>query len=168
MHYLTEPLNGTHHREGFSCGKDSLDNYIKTQAGQDVKRKLSVCFVLVSKEDGLKKVIGYYTLSNGGIPKEMVLEAYKNKFPKNYYSVPVTLLGRLARDKYFKGDRVGESLLLDALYRSYLVSKEMASIAAIVDPIDDEAISFYEKYGFQRLPDSGRMFLPMKAIEQLF
>lgn len=65
MQFLTEPLNGTHHREGFSCGKDSLDNYIKTQAGQYVKRKLSVCFVLVSKEE----VIGYYTLSNGGIPR---------------------------------------------------------------------------------------------------
>lgn len=168
MLYTTEPLNDSHHRNDFLCGKGLLDNYIKLQAGQDIKRKLSVCFVLICREDGLDKVKGYYTLSNKGIPRDMVPEVYQKKFPKTYHSIPTTLIGRLARDQHFKGDRVGEFLLLDALYKCCIASKTVASFAVVVDPIDDEAVSFYQKYGFQRLPDSGRMFLPMKTVEQLF
>jgi len=39
----------------------------------------------------------------------------------------------------------------------------------IVDAKDDQARRFYLKYGFLALPGiSGRLFLPMKTIEQLF
>jgi hypothetical protein len=41
-------------------------------------------------------------------------------------------------------------------------------MAVIVDPIDNNAISFYKKYGFIELPDSGKMFLPMTTISKLF
>jgi len=41
-------------------------------------------------------------------------------------------------------------------------------MAVIVDPIDESAIKFYEKYGFTLLPDSGKMFLSMKTVETLF
>jgi hypothetical protein len=42
------------------------------------------------------------------------------------------------------------------------------SFAIIVDPLDKEAQKFYKKYGFIDLPDSGKMFLPMKTVNQLF
>jgi len=38
----------------------------------------------------------------------------------------------------------------------------------IVHPIDKKAEKFYEEYGFQKLSDSGKMFLAMKTIDQLF
>ena len=41
-------------------------------------------------------------------------------------------------------------------------------MAVIVDPIDQEAIDFFSKFGFILLPVSGRMFLPMATIAQLF
>ncbi|MEP6796100.1 MAG: hypothetical protein ABJB16_17355 [Saprospiraceae bacterium] len=41
-------------------------------------------------------------------------------------------------------------------------------MAVIVDPIDDEAIKFYKKFGFTHLPDSGRMFMTIKKIEEAF
>jgi len=59
-------------------------------------------------------------------------------------------------------------LLIDALKRSYEASKIIGSMAVIVDSIDDKAQRFYEKYGFIILPDSEKMFLAMKTIEQLF
>jgi hypothetical protein len=34
--------------------------------------------------------------------------------------------------------------------------------------MDDEAVKFYERYDFVLLPDSGKMFLPMATIAQLF
>jgi ribosomal protein S18 acetylase RimI-like enzyme len=86
-----------------------------------------------------------------------------------YERIGATLLGRLARDLTYKGQGVGELLLADALKRSLLMSREIASAAVIVDAKDDKAFEFYEDYGFMTFPESKkRLFLPMATIEQLF
>jgi GNAT superfamily N-acetyltransferase len=88
--------------------------------------------------------------------------------PKSYLSIPTVLLGRLAIDKGFQGKGIGKLLLIDSLKRCYDTSKSVGTFAVIVDPLDKEAERFYEKYGFINLPDSGKMFLSMKTIEELF
>ena len=143
-----------------------LDSYLHRQASQDMKRKLSACFVLTDKSNNI--IRGYYTLSNNSIPLHQVPDSFKNKLPKSYKAIPTTLLGRLAVDKNEQGQGVGKVLLVDAIKRSYLLSKDIGSYAVIVDPLDNEAKSFYSKYGFIELPDRGKMFLPMKTISQLF
>lgn len=168
MTYLIKPLEADHNRSSFSCGKESLDNYIVKQAKQDMKRRLSVVFVITINGSN-KDVIGYYTLTNDGIDKEIIPEDIAKKMPPSYQTLPVTLLGRLAVNKNHQGKKLGEKLLLHALKRSSEASKtEMGSIAVVVDPLDKDAVSFYEQYGFILLPDRGRMFLPMKTIDQLF
>ncbi len=164
--YQTEDLNASHNRNDFSCGKAMIDIYFKTQANQDIKRKLSTCFVLVDKELNLIK--GYYTLSNSSIPLALVPDEVKKKLPKSYKNIPTTLLGRLAVNLKHQGKGVGKILLIDALKKSYELSKMIGSFAVIVDPLDEEAKSFYLKYGFIKLPDSGKMFLTIKTIETLF
>ena len=168
MEFTAELLDASHDRTDFSCGKDALDHYIRQQVSQDVKRKLAVCFVVADKDGISNKVIGYYTLSNGGIPREAVPEKYQKKFPSSYRSIPTTLIGRLARDQRAVGKRMGEFLLIDALFKCHNSAKTIASFAVIVDPIDEEARSFYAKYGFITLPDSQRMFLSMKMVNELF
>jgi predicted GNAT family N-acyltransferase len=166
MSYIGVLLNASHKKKEFSCGKDSLDSYIQKQASQDIKKKMCACFVFSEKDHIIK---GYYTLSNDNIPLEEIPEEIKSKMPKGYHHLPVTLLGRLAVDTNFKGQKLGELLLLDALRRSHDVSQtSIGSMAVVVDPIDGEAVGFYKKYGFVVLPDSGRMFLAMKTIETLF
>lgn len=32
------------------------------------------------------------------------------------------------------------------------------SIGVVVDPLDEDAVAFYKKFGFITLPDSGKMF----------
>ena len=164
--YLTELLNSEHNRKDFSCGKQMLDNYLYYQANQDMKRNLSACFVW--NEPQTHRIKGYYTLSNNSIPLESVTEVFRKKLPPSYRSIPTTLLGRLAVDRYFQSMKTGKLLLVDALKRSYELSKTMGSFAVIVDPIDDSAYAFYEKYGFISLVDSGKMFLPMNTIQLLY
>jgi GNAT superfamily N-acetyltransferase len=166
MMYLTEPLDAKHQRDSFRCGKNLLDNYFWTQAKQDVKRKLSVCFVLLDKNSG--KISGYYTLSSNSISNDLIPESFKKKLPKSYVSIPTILLGRLAIDKDFQGKGIGKLLLIDALKRCFYLSKSIGTFAVIVDPLDIDAEKFYKKYGFIKLPDSGKMFLPIKTIEELF
>lgn len=166
MSELTENLNSNHRKKEFSCGKDMLDDYLHKQANQDIKRKLSACFVLNDQETNLLK--GYYTLANNSLPQELIPTEFQKNLPNSYISIPTTLLGRLAIDNRFQRQGVGKLLLIDALKRSYEISKSIGSFAVVVDPIDEDAERFYDKYGFIKLPDSGKMFLPMNTIKSLF
>jgi predicted N-acetyltransferase YhbS len=157
-------LNASLNKKDFRCGKDMLDNYLHTQASQDVKCRLCVVFVMTDDTT----IKGYYTLSNASIPAELMPEALKKKMPGSYKTLPVTLLGRLAVDAKFKGQGLGGILLIDALKRSFSVAQEsLGSIGVVVDPLDEDAVAFYKKFGFILLPDSGKMFLPMADIAQL-
>ena len=165
MTYITRLLTSSHVKAKFHCGKEMLDNYIHTQAKKDIKGKVAICFVL---SDDNKEIKGYYTLSNGSVPRSILPESVIRDLPK-YKDLPVTILGRLAIDTKFQGQGLGNLLLVDALRRSFDTSiTSIASIAVIVDPLDQVATKFYAKYGFLLLPDSKRMFLPMGTIEQLF
>ena len=164
--FVTEPLNSKHKKSEFSCGKAMLDNYLHRQAKQDVKRKLSACFVLPSLPDNLIK--GYYTLSNNSISYEIVPPNYQKRLPRAYSSIPTTLIGRLAIDNRFQGQGLGKILLVDALKRCYETSSIMGSYAVIVDPLDNDAEDFYTKYGFIKLPDSAKMFIAIDTIKEFF
>ena len=164
MGFETVLLNKNHKKSTFNCEQSSLTSYLKEQAGQDIKRKLALCFVKVDPSNNIE---GYYTLSNGSIPRTSVPEEIQRKL--GYKDIPVTLLGRLARDLKYKGQGIGELLLMDALRRSFEASQgQSASFAIVTDPIDENAEKFYSKYGFQKLEGSQRMFLMMKTIEGLF
>jgi GNAT superfamily N-acetyltransferase len=161
MNYLTTLLADNHQKENFHSGKEMLDVYIHRQAGQDMRKKVSTCFVLSDAENIIK---GYYTLSFGSIPRSKLPDAISKKLPR-YEDIPVILLGRLAVDLRFKGQGLGSLLLIDALQRSFdTASNSVGAVAVVVDPLDTEAKSFYGKYGFIDLPDSGKMFLAMKTI----
>jgi len=163
---MIELLNKKHNRKDFDCGKELLNDYLKSQAGQDVKRKLSVCFVSSDSETNV--IQGYYTLSNYSIPLSSFSEQIQKKLPKSYNSIQTTLLGRLAIDKKYQGKGIGKILLIDALKRSYGISNEIGSFGIIVDPIDDEAKGFYQKYDYIELPDSGKMFIATQTLKELF
>lgn len=157
-------LDKTHNRNGFECEESSLTDYIQKQVSQDVKRRLAICFVATDQHNN---VVGYYTLSSESMGRELIPEKYFKKVPKNY-NAPVILLGRLARDIKEKGTGLGEHLLLDALFRAFNLSEEsIGAMAVVVDPVHEYAVKFYEKYGFEQLPDSGKMFLPMNTIKQI-
>ena len=166
MNQLSELLNSEDKKSEFTCGKEMLDTYIHKQANQDIKRKLSACFVINEIEKN--QIKGYYTLSNNSIPLDLVPSQIRKKLPKSYEYIPTTLLGRLAIDIKFQGQGIGKLIFIDALKRCYEISKTIGSFAVIADPIDQGAEDFYAKYGFIKLPKCGRMFLPMKTVNQLF
>jgi hypothetical protein len=165
MSFITVSLDSAFIKKDFSCGTEALDSYLHKQANQDMKRHLSACFVLPGAN---KTIVGYYTLSNDSISQDLLPIEIARKLPKSYKNVPVTSLGRLAIDQQFKGQGHGCELLMDALYRCYVFSQQIASMAVVVDPIDDNAVSFYQKYDFIMLPDSERMFLSMDTVKLLF
>jgi ribosomal protein S18 acetylase RimI-like enzyme len=163
--FKIEPLGKKHDRAAFFCGQDSLDQYLKNQAGQAVGKNLAAVFVLTP--DG-RRIAGYYTLSSYAVKLDEIPEEIARKLTR-MQEVPATLLGRLARSIEFRGQGIGEILLVDALKKAFHNSARVASRAVIVDAKDEEAAEFYKRYGFIRFPNrSNRLFLPMISIQKTF
>ena len=164
--WRVEPLQKNHERGAFACGHAALDRYLQHQARQDAQSQVAAVFVAVTPPERL--VVGYFSLSASSIhaadlPPDMV-----KKLPRCPH-LPVILLGRLAIHQPFKGQGLGQFLLLDALHRSWQAASVIAAMAVVVDAKDAAAIGFYQRFGFLPLSTSaGRMFLPMKTVAALF
>ena len=159
-----EPLGPQHDRAAFHCGNESLDRYFHQQAGQDLRRRLAVPYVMLDHRTNI--IAGYYTLTNYKIEVGELPTGITRRIP--YSDVPATLIGRLALDMNYQGQGLGGVLLRDALGRSLQNSDHVASLAVAVDAIDDAASRFYQHYGFIPLPSHpDRLFLPMATINEL-
>jgi predicted GNAT family N-acyltransferase len=159
-------LGEAHDRGSFACGVESLDRYLKTQAGQDVRRKASAVFIL-SEVSEPTHVLGYYTLCAMAISQGDVPEAARQHVPR-YPLVSATLIGRLAVAKERQGQRLGAVLLADALRRAFDSAGTVGSSMVMVDALDEAAAGFYAAYGFVRLPDTLRLVLPMRMAAGSF
>jgi GNAT superfamily N-acetyltransferase len=153
-------LGEEHDRGNFTCGVESLDRYLKTQAGQDVRRKANAVFIL-SEVSEPTRVLGYYTLCAMAISPGDVPEAARKHVPR-YPLVSATLIARLAVAKERQGERLGGVLLADALRRAFDSASTVGSSMVVVDVLDEAAAGFYVAHGFVRLPDSLRLVLPMR------
>jgi ribosomal protein S18 acetylase RimI-like enzyme len=160
-----EALAQHHDRAHFSCGVDELDRYLKTQAGQDVRRKANGVFVLVESAQP-DTVLGYYTLCATSLAQAEVPLAARKHIPR-YPLVSAILIGRLAVCETRQGQHLGAMLLADAVQRVHASASTIGACMMVVDAINERAAGFYESHGFVRLPESLRLVLPMVVIEQL-
>ncbi|CAH1666019.1 GCN5-related N-acetyltransferase; Histone acetyltransferase HPA2 and related acetyltransferases [Hyphomicrobiales bacterium] len=161
--FRIEALASSHDRAGFSCGVEPLDRYLKTQASQDVRRRVSNCFVAVP--EGAAAIAGFYTLAAASIPVLDLPEEQTRRLPR-YPVLPAALIGRLAVDEGFRGKQLGAALLFDALLRA--LRADPAVLTVIVDAKDAKAKAFYQHHGFQPFRDlPSRLFLPVDTAAKL-
>ena len=160
--YLVEPLSAEkHRREEFACESAELTEFIRKRARKEMQARASACFVLVAEADA-GRIIGYYTLSQTAIAVQQLPGALMKRLPR-YSQLGATLIGRLARDLAWKGQRLGRLLLIDALRRCVRHSSEVGAVVVVTDPKDDKARRFYHDHGFLAL-DEHRMFIPMSEL----
>ncbi|HZB87624.1 MAG TPA: GNAT family N-acetyltransferase [Terracidiphilus sp.] len=163
--YKVESLARQHDRDRFECGIDSLDQYLKTQASQDMRRKANAVFVLVPEDDP-GSICGYFTLCSYGLAPGAIPDEARKHIPR-YPVVSATLLGRLAIRRDLQGRGLGSILLAEALRKAYENAAVVGSSMVVVDALDEGAARFYAAYGFTRLSDSMRLILPMHTIGKL-
>ncbi len=163
--YFIQPLDPSkHRREEFDCGVDALNDYWKKRARKEIDAGLAVCFVAVPESDP-GRIAGFYTLSAATILTTALPEAVTRKLPR-YGEIPATLLGRLARSTAFKGQGLGDRLMMSAFARAAHGAEEVASWAFVTDPKDDNARRFYEEFGFSVL-GTNRLFMTIKQVKTL-
>jgi ribosomal protein S18 acetylase RimI-like enzyme len=161
--FRLEALSEAHDRAAFRCGVEALDRYFREHATQDVRRRMSNCFVAVERTTG--DVAGFYTLATSGVSYTELPPSIAKRLPR-YQLIPAIQLGRLAVDLRYRGHNVGSGLLADAAFRS--ARADPAAFTLLVDAKDENAAAFYRKHGFESL--TGRpltLFLPIATALKL-
>ncbi len=155
---IIELLNPNHAHREFDCGRETLNDFLRSCARTYAAWDLGRTFVGVPGP-GESRIIGYYTLQTAHVISPTLSDALGVDF------VPVVLLDRLAVDKVFQGKGYGEQLLVDALVRAYRVSRDVGAHAVLIEALDDTARSLYVSYGFQTLDrDPLHLYMTMKHI----
>ena len=163
-----------HDRNTFDCNKESLNDFLKKNASQNMKAGVSKTFVLPAEaaEGEKAAVCSFYTLTPSQIERETIPD---NKVQKSLprYPVPVILIGQLAVNSQCQGQGLGEITLIKALNHCVDLAEKIAFQAVVVDVLDDDAEKFYDQYGFLKFEkkDSSeklRLYMPMKTIKTLF
>jgi ribosomal protein S18 acetylase RimI-like enzyme len=160
--WIIAHVSKEHDRADFSCGKEPLDAFLRSLVTQYEKRRLARTYVAV--KPGSIQVAGYYSLAANQLETSALSPALKKKLPK--HALPTILLGRLAVDLKFRGQGLGERLLLDAIHKTFEAAEKLGIFGVEVWAIDDDASAFYQKYGFTPLADhSHHLLLPLKTAE---
>ncbi|AOV16851.1 hypothetical protein BJI67_07055 [Acidihalobacter aeolianus] len=155
-----------HDRRSFDAGtgdgRETLTDYLRTKAAKHQDQHVCRVFVLTD-DTAPKRIIGYYTLSNGEIAWDSLSEDEAPKLPR--HPLGVIVLGRLAVDHTEQRRGYGPQLLMDALWRTARVSEHSSVYAMVTDPLNESAAGFYRKYGFMPLPGNpGRLYIPIATV----
>jgi GNAT superfamily N-acetyltransferase len=160
--FQVAPLDAAVDRAGFVCGAPALDRYFEQQVMQDMRRRITSCFVAL---DGDGAVAGYYTLASTSVVLNALPAPIAKKLPR-YPAVPAVRMGRLAVASAYAGTGLGAALLANALQRA--CRAEIAAFALVVDAKHAKAAAFYARHGFAPLPDSPlTLFMPLASVKGL-
>ncbi len=160
---VIEHLGASHDRKGFDCGVEALNSFLRTQARKEMERRSAVTHVLVDTSQPVE-IIGYYSLSAATVLLDAVPQEIAKRLGRQP-SVPTALMGRLAVSSKYQSQGLGKRLLWDALNRSERASRDIGSVAVIVDAKDENAARLYERYGFRRFADPPlRLYIMMATV----
>lgn len=135
------PLADHHQKDDFSCGTESLDNWLKRRAMKNQAQGASRTYVVCDEA----RVVAYYALASGAVV--------------GAESTPVVVLGRLAVDSSLHGKGFGRALIRDAGMRVLQAADAIGIRGMTVQALSDEAKVFYEHVGFEPSPLDPRLLM---------
>ena len=155
-----EPLTGRHDRNGFDCGVEALNVWLRQTALQHQARGISRTFVAVPADDRQAEswrqeasgpvtpatILGFYALASAFVLLDELPSDLARRYPRQ---IPLTRLGRL--------------LLADAVNRARGAAQAVGSAGIVVDAKNDAAARFYQGFGFRPCED-----LPLKLFMRLW
>jgi GNAT superfamily N-acetyltransferase len=137
-----EPLSAAHDLSQFSCGKPSLDNWLRSRALSNQQKGFTA--VMVVHDAG--RVVGYYGLAPTAVVPTRLPRTIRTGQPPD--PLPCLLLGQLATDTEWRGQGIGTGLLKHALQRCVQGATLIGGRALIVNAVDEEAANFWRRRGF--------------------
>ena len=148
----------------FNCGHAAINAFAHNSLKPQVKRNLSVAYVVTDTADQ-DRFAGFYTIAQHMIDVSALSVLQLGSLPRK---IPCSRLVMLGVDSQCKGQQLGSKLMKHALQLTQQVAKQIGSFGMYLDA-DRSAVGFYQKLGFTLLvgnksPEPSPMFLPISAI----
>ncbi|MFZ0956677.1 MAG: GNAT family N-acetyltransferase [Candidatus Sulfotelmatobacter sp.] len=166
-----EPIRKKHDREGFECGEEALNEFLRRYARKSHERGGAKTFLAIDDtgddtddDAGNKTILGFYSLSPASVDYAQSPEIIRRGLAR--YDVPGFRLARLAVDRRFQGQGIGGQLLLAAGRRCLLAAAEVGGVVVVIDAKNERVAGWYASYGALRLPDAPlTLLLPLATVE---
>jgi predicted GNAT family N-acyltransferase len=145
-------------RSAFDCEEASLNTFLSKHARQADEQNSSRTWVSLDKKQST--IAGYISISNTSIDKveaSPTIKSYTNP-------IPAMLIGRLAIDKNYKKQGLGEKLLMFGFEKAKELNTISAIQAIVVDTLNENAETFYQKYGFVKIGSTNKMIISTKNL----
>lgn len=148
----------------FDCGHDIINTFVRNSLKPQVKKHLSVAYVLTDTANN-DRFVGFYTIAQHMIDVSSLSTMQLGSLPRK---IPCSRLIMLGVDQSYKGQKLGSRLMKHALLLTCTVARQIGSYGLYLDA-DAGAVNFYQKLGFHLLqgdqsPAPSPMFLPISAI----
>lgn len=160
-----EPLGIHHLTDQFSCGDDSVDNWLRQRAQGARESGSARTFVVCQGQ----VVVAYYCLSNASFERKDLSSASQRKgVPQQ---VPSILLGQLGVDQRFAGMGLGRALLRDAMARVLNVSAMSGVVVMHLHASSQRAVDYYLGLGLGFIVSRSEpqtLYLPVQTIRAAF
>ena len=145
-------------RAAFDCEEASLNAFLARFARQADEQNSARTWVNLDKKNA--KISGYISISNTSVEKaeaSPTIKAYTNP-------IPALLIARLAVDKNYKKQGLGEKLLLFGFKKAKELNEISAIQAIVVDTLNENAEKFYQRYGFIKIGSTNKMIISTKDL----
>lgn len=157
-----EPISKKHDREGFDCGEDALNEFLRRHARKSHERGGAKTFLAL--DDAGQTIVGFYSLSPASIEYARTPEIVRRGLAR--HDVPGFRLARLAVDRRWQGQGLGGQLLLAAGRRCLRASQEVGGVVLVIDAKSEGVARWYASYGAVALLDAPlSLLLPLATIE---
>jgi len=169
MNLSFQPL-GNHDRAAFSCGENSIDDFLKRYAAQRRQRHIGVPIVAVDADTDPQQIVGYYFM----LPHEFRGTELSDPLRKgtrvgHLSAVPAAMLAQLGVSLAFQGKGIGKILVRHALQRACSIADTWGCVAVITDPLNERARELYTGFDFVPIRDgTQRMIVPIKTLISAF
>ncbi len=154
------PLEADDDRDGFDCGRPSLNTWFQRHAWANHVSGITRTNVICDRDNGL--VAGYVSLTAAQIERAFLPKAQRRNKPD---PIPVTLLGQLAIATTHQGQGHAKSLLAFALRSAVAAATHVGSYAVITHPLDDQVRAFYARFHFEDLPGDPKRAMFVRISE---
>lgn len=157
--FVTRLLGPDHDVSGFDSGEPETDNWLRANGLRTQRQGSARTRVLTRPDDS--RVLGFYAVA----PHDTHREHLPDSAAGGLTVVPGYLLAQLAVDRSLHGQGIGGELVLDALETVVAAAKAAGGRLVVVDAVHDQALGFYQRYGFIRIGQTLRLYMKVARIE---
>lgn len=162
MAYRSEAFEPARHElSALSSGEPELDLWLREHAAGAEARRVARTFVWVSTDGDPDQMVGYYSLTGHCLVRDVLSRSIGRGSP---LEIPAVLIARLVLYQAYQGRGAGGALLADALGRIVIATQTVAARFVVVDALHEQGATFYEHYGFRRIPETLRLVAKVSDI----